>query len=82
MSKSSFLSQIDRLERIVAKNIELQTPNSGEDHPSSVLTEGKVMQIRTAYDRGDKSQGQLAKEYGVSKVTIKKIVHRKSWRHV
>lgn len=54
---------------------------SGEWHPHSKLTEEGVRAIRRAYENGT-SITVLAKQYGVDKTNISKIVLRKTWRHV
>ena len=43
------------------------------------LTAAQVLEIR---QRTDKSQRELALEYGVSETTISEIIHRNSWTHI
>lgn len=50
----------------------------GEDHNQAKLTEDDVRAIRAS----DKSQKELAREYGVAKGTISFIVNRQTWKHV
>jgi hypothetical protein len=52
----------------------------GENSVTAKLTESKVMVIRQRSE--NESMEQLAREYGVTKATIFKAVHRKTWRHV
>ena len=54
----------------------------GERSPSAILTEQDVIKIRSLYAAGDTSYNALARETGMSKATIQKIVLRKTWRHV
>jgi hypothetical protein len=54
----------------------------GTTNGMSVLTEDKVIEIRNRYAKGDISQLNLGKLYGVSEHTIWTIVHRKTWKHV
>lgn len=54
----------------------------GSSNINAKLNEEVVKIIRKEYDNRFKSQADLAKEYRVSRVTIKNIVQRKSWRHV
>jgi endogenous inhibitor of DNA gyrase (YacG/DUF329 family) len=54
----------------------------GEQHAHSRFTAAQVRSIRTRYAAGSVSQRALAREYRVSRPTIRSIVRRKSWRHV
>ena len=51
----------------------------GEESPLAKLTDGKVLAIRS---RSGESKTRLAREFGVSTKTIKKILDEKSWRHL
>lgn len=46
------------------------------------LTKKQVMEIRNKYNPGFYGMKKLAKEFDVSKNTIKKIVEHKIWRHI
>lgn len=50
----------------------------GENHGRSVLTEATVLEIRSSTESGRVA----AKRFGVSRVTIQRIRHRKIWRHI
>ena len=53
----------------------------GERVSSAVLTETNVLEIRRlASDQ--QTYNQIAKQFGIHKDTIYKIVNRKSWAHV
>ena len=52
----------------------------GADH--SQLVEGDVLEIRQKYIPQKYSCAKLAREYGVSDETIRKIVKKISWSHV
>ena len=52
----------------------------GEDHWASKLTEEDVAKIREVYRTGTISQAKLAREYGVSRSTINKIIRGKLWK--
>lgn len=57
----------------------------GERHGVSRLTDAQVIEIRTRYRRGDRhgnGAGLLAREYGVSKAAVRRIVLRLYWRHL
>lgn len=59
------------------------TKNSGrrgEAHPATQLTWTDVRAIRSRYSRGKVSMEGLARDYGVSKVAIFKIVHHETWK--
>lgn len=48
----------------------------------AMLTEDQVRAIRTLYASGEHSQGQLAKQFGVTQPNVQAIVSRKTWKHV
>lgn len=50
----------------------------GEHHPQATLTEADVRAIR----QSSAPHGDLATEFGVSRVSIWRIINRKSWQHV
>jgi len=50
----------------------------GEKNGRSVLTSNQVLEIRKSVS----SIGDLTKQYGVSKTTIRAILSRKIWKHV
>lgn len=54
----------------------------GEAQGSSKLTEDEVKDIREKYNTGNYSYGQLAVEYGVTKMPIASIIKRQSWKHI
>ena len=54
----------------------------GELHINHVLTEQDVIQIRLAYQNKEKTQAQLAKQFGVDARQIYRIVNWQSWIHV
>lgn len=73
--------------RLVALN-ESGTQRIGEGHQRARLTDAQVDQIRDAYEQGLEGEGPrvgyktLAKRFGVSKRTVRDIVHyrkRNQW---
>jgi hypothetical protein len=55
----------------------------GEKHYISKLTEEKVLEIRKKYDKKNGIFYKvLAKEYGISKETICRIIRRELWSHI
>jgi len=53
----------------------------GESHGRSKVDENQVRQIRSLYTQG-MSYRDLGSQYGVSHLTIRDIVLRKTWNHV
>lgn len=51
---------------------------TGESHGRALLTEVQVIEIR----KSSLSQHALAREYGVSRSTIKSIVQKRTWKHI
>lgn len=69
------------------ENLELVSPGEhirlhglttvqGEQHPASKLTVAQVREIR----HSRKSQGQLARQFGIAQATVWAIIHKKTWR--
>lgn len=54
----------------------------GEDNGRSKLTAAQVLEIRAKYAFGDRTQQDLADEYGVSNQLVSCIVRGKWWRHL
>ena len=54
----------------------------GEDNSAHKLTENEVIEIRLRFETGRETLRGMAREFKVSKSTIKSIVVRKTWRHV
>lgn len=54
----------------------------GVDNTQSILNESKVLSIRVDYAENNKTQEELAKEYGVVRETISAIVRGSSWKEV
>ncbi len=54
---------------------------SGEDHHLNKLTEADVLEIRRIHSLGDSTQGQIAKEFGIHRMTVSRIVRRIDWKH-
>lgn len=58
--------------------------STGERNARHILTEKDVIEIRETYIPGDREFGvrPLSEKYGVSYVTITKIIGRKIWKHI
>jgi len=56
--------------------------SKGEVHGRAVLTNRKVLRIRSLYKTGNYTQAELGEMFGVSQVQIGRIVNRELWQHV
>lgn len=54
----------------------------GEANGSAILTANRVIEIRDLYKKGEVTQLQVAKQFGVSRPTISEIINRKTWTHI
>lgn len=54
----------------------------GTANPASKLTEDDVRAVRSCYSTGRWGYRRLAEMFGVTPVAIKKIVLRRTWKHV
>lgn len=58
-------------------------PNrDGENHPLAILSDSDVLQIRARYKRRVVTAIMLAKEYGVSRQQVLRIIHGHRWGHI
>lgn len=58
------------------------TRQRGEKAGRAKLTAEKVREIRARHQQGAVSLGRLAKEYGVTKSSISRLLSRQSWAHI
>jgi len=54
----------------------------GSQHHNTTLIEKQVLQIRQKYVPYEYGFGKLAKEFGVDRKTIVRILQRKTWTHI
>lgn len=54
----------------------------GEKHGASILTEKQVLEIRKKYTGKYGNSIALAKEFGVDRTNIRRIVKRLTWKHI
>jgi group I intron endonuclease len=59
-----------------------ESSTRGEDKHSSKLTNEKVLEIRKKYKPYEYGYIKLSKEYNVDDETIRKIILRKTWKHI
>jgi hypothetical protein len=57
-------------------------PARGERCGTAKLTDAQVIKIRSQYAAGGVTQRQLAREYGVNRSLISRIVNCKYWKHL
>lgn len=70
------------------ENIELMTPaehtshhSQGKDHPNSKLTEEDARDIVEMYNNTDKTQKEVAEEFGTCHQNVSMIVNGEAWEH-
>ena len=56
--------------------------HKGEEHPRSTLTDAQVLEIRRRYTGRFGECLELAKEYGVSRPVINRVINNKTWKHL
>jgi hypothetical protein len=54
----------------------------GERHPCHVLSDEKVIEMRTAYANGGVTQAALGRRYGIHEETVGLIIRRRIWSHL
>lgn len=54
----------------------------GEAHYRSKLTESDVIAIRQIYAGGCHNMSEIARKFGVSNVTVKRVVRGEVWKHL
>lgn len=55
---------------------------AGSEMAAAKLTEDQVRELRIRYANGGETQKQLAKIYGISQISVSRIVRGQSWQHV
>lgn len=58
------------------------TPRYGADHHLTTLTTEQVLEVCDRYARGDATQAQLAREYGMTQTGIGHLVRGETWTEV
>ncbi len=67
---------------MICKRRDRHTALPGMRNGSSRLNDEQIRNIRKLHSSGAETQKLLAKRYGVARVTIWKIVHGLSWKHI
>lgn len=79
---SCFKSRLDSEIRRVLRKKPSTMVHSGESNGSAKLTNHKVRKIRLLYKTGNHTQTSLGKEFGVSQVSIGRIVNNISFKEI
>ncbi len=58
------------------------TRKRGEDHYAAHLTNEQVRDLRRRYELGEKTQAELAREFGITQSCASNILHRKTYAHI
>lgn len=53
----------------------------GDDHWNSKLNPDKVREIRTRHAAGE-SRGDLAREFGLTRSGVARVINRETWKHI
>lgn len=54
----------------------------GAKNPRALLNDEKVRSIRELYAKGNVSQTEIARKFGVDQTIISRVIRRQSWRNV
>lgn len=57
-------------------------PVHGAAHPQATVTDDIVRSLRQRYATGGSTYAALAKDFGISVVTVSRIIRYKTWKHV
>lgn len=55
---------------------------TGSKNNYSKLTEDKVIEIRRRYSDGRQTMQELADRFGVTRLAVWNVLHRKTWKHI
>lgn len=72
----------NRDNQIHAWNMGLVKSRKGSFHSNSKINEEQVLEIKMIYLEGNKTQLEIGKEYGISHVTVSRIIRNEAWIHV
>lgn len=73
---------LDNVRDMDAKGRDRRIGPLGERAGAAVLTAPQVRAIRARYDGGDTNISRLARDYGVHRRTIQRVVRHQRWTHV
>ncbi len=76
-------THMDNMRDMVRKGRNVSPDIKGVDRYNALLTPEAVKEIREAFKRPYRGlQKDLVEKYNVSRATIYKVVHRKTWNHI
>ena len=76
-------TQIDNIADMCAKGrLVPPSPKIGSKNKMSVLNEDTAWEIRAVHSLKKFSQAEIAKSYGLSPMTVSRLINRKLWKHV
>jgi len=75
-------SSIGKCHSEETKELMREKQKRGENHPNSILTEEKVIEIRIDLDEGLLTQVEISEKFGVSRATISHIKNRRIWKRI
>ena len=75
-------SQTDNMREMYDRARDVHNAPRGASHYRARLTDEAVAAIRERYRIGELSQEQIAREFGVSQITVSRVIRRVAWRHV
>lgn len=70
-------TQVENMEDMVAKRRSVR----GTNHYRTVTTEEQVVEIRERRAKGETMES-IAKDYGITRITVRNMVLRRTWKHV
>jgi hypothetical protein len=75
-------TQLENMRDAARKGRIKNSPKLGSENPNAALDEALVLEIRKKYSTGEYSNLDLSYEYGVSFMTISRVLNRQMWRHI
>jgi hypothetical protein len=66
------------IDDMLAKDRQLK----GTDNPKAKLTDEQVREMRYRRDHDKTPTRQLATDYGIAEVTVKRVISRRAWSHI
>jgi hypothetical protein len=71
-----YLTHLENIRHSRTRFLATRVALTGEKHPSAKLSSGQAREIRERYGSGGTSYARLGRDYGVSPITVRKVVRR------